>query len=538
MQSLINNMNNLKIKEERFCTTSESIFSYPDNYSPKFCISVKFPKSIIIDLPNIKTRNGYEKVIPNNEILERSKDEVVNEKISNIKKGDIIEEWVYNLLCKSDQLINVENVGRDNGKLDIIFQVKDEVNKNNNQFRGIQVKQLRINGKNNYCIRELKKYGEDTLIVGVSEDKKYMCLILNTYIGNLDSFCFSINDYKNKKYIDYIFAGLEDNSLGYTFFNKLIEYCKISTICSASQFSETNLKEYKMMKILKEKCIENGLVFKSCDTADSPIDVYINEKKVQCKYSNSLHNNLYEFKLHHAINNKVNQPYSKNDVDFFIFKHENEDSFYIIPENSLIHFDFLTTKKSKGKIGILIAPLLYQGDHWTKQFADRFDLINSEYDLDKLKNLNNSFDKFQHKCKLNNIICTRDMANLSITNGFVNNKSFKLMTSKSKPENRKLYYFHTCIHNNNIKNPYYIEDLNIPDFFIFRIEDFTEDFYIIPKNILVEQEIIGIEDKKGKTTFGLPIPSDTKNQKQWVFEYLNNFDLLKDKKSVDLQEEI
>ena len=590
MENLINNINNLEIKEvyetllvngkdEIFCIMGNDVFHLNTERNWIWCCNIvqfiEFKKNLnIIYLSDIKVKREYEKLRKNNEILERSKDGkvwrricsfnngqcynysiascgsfckshktgVINEKISNTKMGDIIEEWVYDQLCKSDELVNVKNVGRDNGKLDIIFQVKDEVNKNINQFRGIQVKQLIINRENGYYISDLKKYDEETLIVGVSEDKKYMCLIFNIIIGDLDGFYFSINDYKDKKYSQYIFGGLDDNSLGYIFFDKLIKCCKKSTIDDDSQFSKTNLKENKMINKLKEKCEENNLTFEPCDSSDSSIDVYINEKKVQCKYSSILKNNLYQFSLDHTINNKAYQPYSENDVDFFIFKHEKEDSFSIIPQSVLLHFGYLkteeieskTTKKLEGKTTLTIYPSSYEENHWTKQFINRFDLINEEYDLDKLINLDNPFDKFQNKCKLKNIECTRDMSDLKITNGFIGDKTFKLMTSKRK--HRKLYYFST-----NISDiPYHIEDENVPNFFIFRIEieEFHDDFYIIPKDILIKQEVIGSGDKKGKRTFGLPEPIDDKNQKQWVFKYLNNFDLLKDKKPEGLPEEL
>ena len=331
MEDLTNNMNNLKIKEvyetllidgkeQKYFIKGEDVFGLNCLENKwVFCGNViqfiEYKKSIIIDLQDIKVKTGYEKLRSNKGVLERSKDGkvwrsicVFNNKgqchnysikscdcycgkhkdgianiISDTQKGDIIEKYVYEQLCKSDQLINVKNTGQENGKLDIIFQVKDEVDKNNNQFRGIQVKQLTKRRGNNYCISRLKKYNKDTLIVGISEDKKYMCLIFNTYIGDLDSFSFGIDDYKDKKYRQYIFAGLEDNSLGYTFFNKLIEYSKTSTICDDSQFSKDILKEHEMMLSLKKKCEENNLSFKLCDTADSATDVYINEKRIQCK---------------------------------------------------------------------------------------------------------------------------------------------------------------------------------------------------------------------------------------------------------------
>ena len=567
---ILENMEDLKIrevyetllmdeKEQKYCIKGENVFGL--NYLENkwvFCGNViqfiEYKKSIIFYLTDIKVQYKYEKLRSNKGVLERSKDGkiwgpvcifndkeqcynysikscgfycgkhkdgIINIKIGNTQKGDIIEEWVFEQLCKSDQLVNITNIGRDNGKLDITFQVKDEVDKD--IIRGIQVKQLKTNGENSYYIRDVKKYDKDTLIVGVSEDKKYMCLIFNTLIGDLDSFNFNINTYKTKDNLrQYIFAGLEDKCLGYTFFDELIKCCKTSTICDDSQFSEDILKEHKMIKELEKKCIEKGLFFEPHTSADSPIDVIINGKKVQCKYSSELNYNLYKFNLQHIIDNKISQPYSENDVDLFIFKHQKEDSFYIIPENVLLHFGYLKTDEISGKLGINLAPSLYEEDHWTKQFIDRFDLIDNEYKLDNLINLDNPFDKFQYKCKLNNLICNKNMSNLSVNNGIVNNKTFKIFSSKTKQ--KKLYQFHASIQG----IPYHIDDSNVPDFFIFRIEDFCNDFYIFPKDILVEQKIIGTGDIKGKTHFGLPIPIDKDNRKKWVFYYLNNFDLLKE----------
>ena len=435
MEDLINNMNNLEIKEEYesfsidgrmeyFCIKGKYVyrFSYSQDKWIEFCFTSWFPeykKNIIIDLPDVKIKDKYEKRRLNKWILERSKDGKVWRRIclfnnngqcpnysriscgffckkhkdgiinnvATTKKGDIIEKWVFDQLCKSDQLINVKNIGPINCKLDIIFQVKDEVDKN--IIRGIQVKILSLHRKNSYCIRNLKKYDEDTLIVGVAEDKKYMCLFFNSFIGDLDSFNFNIKTYKKKDNLrPYIFAGFDDNSLGYTFFGELIKHSKISSIFKDSHFSKDNLKEYKMMKELEEKCKENNLLFEPYTSSDSPVDAIINGKKVQCKYSSQIECNLYNFGLSHVINNKVDQPYSENDVDFFIFKHEKESSFYIIPENVMLHFGYLKTKKLKGKLRINLYPS-YKENHWTKQFINRFDLIEKEFDL---SNLNNSFN--------------------------------------------------------------------------------------------------------------------------------------------------
>ena len=506
-------------------------------------------------LPDIKIIYGYEKLRLNNNILERSKDGIVWKSIcvfnldgqccnyrikengcycrkhpngilidvSTVKIGDATENWVFNILKESLDLLNIQLKGQENSKLDIIYQVKDEVEQGILHYRGIQVKTLKSNkNKTSFSMNDLKKYDNDTLIVGVDVERKYMRLILRSCIKESDSDTFAFNINKISSNIrPYIFLGLEDIFSGSNFQDNLIRLCKNSTIYDHTQFYENELNEHNMMIKLEELCKEKNLNFKINDTSDSSIDCFINNKRIQCKYSNSINTNLYSFGLKHSVNGKKNQPYSENDVDLFIFQHKNEPLFWVIPSSVLSHFGYLKTDTLIGKNSLNLTSLSYNKDDWTKKFSNRFDLIDENYDLSELINLDNFFDKFQHVCKINDIECIRDMSDLNYNNCFINNKTANFIKSTNK--SGKNYYFqisrsNIAYHTNNI----------VPDFFIFRIEDYPDNFYIFPKEILIMKEIIGTGNIKGKSSFLFPIPFDnTNNRKLWCFDYLDKFDLLK-----------
>jgi len=505
----------------------------------------------IIYLPDIKIGYKYEKLRLNNNILERSKDGIIWKKVCNflfnneqcynyitkncfcgkhqdglintldrVNIGDMTEKWLFDLIKQSNQLINIQIIGQSNCKLDIIYQVKDEVERGIIHYRGIQVKTLCLSRENYFSINDLKKYDKDTLIAGIDKERKCMCLIVKTFIGDIDVFGFNISN-PSLKVKPYIFNGLNDNSLGYNFFNTLIYHCKFSTIYTDDQFNSDNLKERDMLLKLEKKCKENNLSFRINSTSNSSIDCFIDNKTIQCKFSSQIISNLYYFSLNHTIDNKCGQSYTENDVDLFIFQHEKEETFYIIPQNVLIHFGYLKTNLIEGKLALAISPSSYKEDHWTKLFINNFHVINNEYDLSNLINLDNIVDKFQQLCKENNIICNQDMVNLTINNGIANQKKVKFC--KSSRIVYKNYEFYIAI--NNI--PYHTKNNNIPDFFIFRIDQYPDDFYIFPKEILIEKEIIGTDDQKGSKKIFLPIPRDESNRKKWVIPYLNNFDLLK-----------
>ena len=426
--------------------------------------------------------------------------------------GNIAEKFLYNLLIQSDQLTNVKMIGQENCNLDLIYQVKDEFNKGINIYRGLQVKTLTKNIKQkNYYQAKIGSYDDNTLIIGLDKKFKYICIIFKKNIkGGSIKINFNKIDNEIIKYVHKI----EDN----LFYNELICACKKSTVYNENQYSNDNLKEKYMMEILKHKCLENNIEFKANKISFSPIDCFINKKSIQCKYSSVIKDNSCQFRLNHTVNNKLNVPYSEeNKIDFFIFSYCNV-CFWIIPIQVLIYYGYIKNNSQKGKISIMLA---YNKnlDHWTKKFiVNNFDIIINGFDDNILIDQNDMFFKFQIICKSKEIECFRKMENLSLKYFLVRDKLVQYFESNRKQGFCYMFKFTKVIESYDI----------IPDFFVFRIglKEYSNEFYIFPKEVFIEYGIIGTNNKKGYLSIGIPIPGCVNSKKLWISNYLNNYDVL------------
>lgn len=448
---------------------------------------------------------------------------IQNEKISTNEIGDIVEEHVFKLLHQCSNLSNIQNIGQENCKLDIIFKIDGE-----STFRGIQVKTLFERSSNLYNISNIDKYDNDTIIVAINLERNIYCIFNKIMIG-IDTFCLNLLDI-NPRYREFCFYEINSkNSYGNTFLDLLNKWSKTSTIYSEDCFSETYLKEKLMTDALKIKCQDHNLKCESHSTSDSSIDCIVNDTiNCQLKFSNNISTNNYDFSLHKTLNCIVKTPYSESDnIHFFIFAYINplnQYVFYIIPTKVLIHYGYISTSTSVGKIKIMISPLEYQCDHWSKKFIDRFDLFTNEFDMNELIDLNDMFDRFQFECKKRNIICIRNMDDLKTKYFTINDKLCRYIESTYKHGD----CFNFVIEKGGSKKPYNSNTDDIPDFFIFRIKSYPDHFWIIPKQKFIEEKIIGSDLIKGSTTINFPIPGNTNNRKKWLNHYLNNYhDLLK-----------
>ena len=435
------------------------------------------------------------------------------------------EVFIYDLLLKSNELINVTNIGQENCKLDIIYQVKDEVANGFEHFRGIQIKTLsRQSDENSNAFQfVIEKYDVDTLIVGVSENKDHFCLFDRNSFG-IDKRSFYINlDTLTKENVKYIFTSETKESFQY-FVDSLIYNCRFSTIYSPDQFSSNNFKEKKMMDDLKFKCKEHNLEFSSNKTSDSSIDCFINGKSIQCKYSTRIKGDLYSFSLFHSVNNKLYLPYSETDnIDYFIFMHSEDNSFRIIHTSVLIHFGYIKTSTQNGKTEIKLAYLSYQQEHWTTQFIDNFDILKTiSYDNLSLLNINKPFDKFQLELNSRKIKYIRNIEDLKLKSFIINDKLIKFIESNNFHE--EVYAFSLCCHREsyNICNT----NVRIPDVFILHAKGLPDNFYFITKEKLYEKKIIGDSNNKGVASIGLPLIHKTRSKHIWIHEYANRYDLL------------
>ena len=460
----------------------------------------------------------------NNGFCEEHSNGILNDPtfITTQETAEDIENFVFNILKESDKLINIKNVGYENGKLDIVFQVKEEFDSGIYHFRGIQIKTLIKNYKSYYC-DDLKKYNFNTLIVGVDKEKKYMCLILKDILGNINNFFLKKSTIDNLNSLNdeirpFLFNGLDDISMGYSFKDALINYSKNSTIYDESQFSESCLKEKEMMVRLENLCKKNNIPFRHNITSHSPADIFINDFPLQCKFSSKLDCNMYTFSIQHCKNGVAFLPYDINDnIKFFIFENIPYN-FYIIPIEVMIFFGYIKTDNKKGKTRILISHSENNNIHWTKFFYNRFDLLYTKenFNISSIINIDDLSYKFQYYCFKNNIDCEINTDNLSCNLCNINGKNIRL--SEANYKNYNTYGFK--LRNNCARNI---------DFFVFRIKDYIDDFYIIPKNDMIELKLIDIYGNilKSQIILPAPVPNDMKDAKKWCLKFLNSFYLLK-----------
>ena len=204
---------------------------------------------------------------------------ILNENINKIKtfNGDKLEIFISNILKSSNELKNVTVIGHENSKLDIIFQVEDEIKTGLEIYRGVQIRTL-IKNEFNYTAMGLNKYYDDTLLIFINNDMNVFCLFFKNFSEGKDSISFPIRNIYDvdHRLIPYIFNSITEN-----FISKLIQFSKISTIYNPEiQTSERCLKEKKMLLRLKEKCNLYNLVFQNNTTHMSSIDCYINNQSI------------------------------------------------------------------------------------------------------------------------------------------------------------------------------------------------------------------------------------------------------------------
>ena len=439
-----------------------------------------------------------------------------NGRNDSITIGDNSETYIFELITENEEFNKIKIIGRENSELDIVYKIKGE-----NELRGIQIKTLQkietLYG-NNYYLKNIKKYSNDTVIIGISKDRSYACIFQRKEIGiDKDSIYVNINnpsiDIKNN-----IFDLIKDKDL---FMQKLFEYCKISIFYKDSYCSESNSKERDSMKRLEEICIKNNILFNDNLSSDSSVDCIINNFNIQCKYSARVENNYYSFAMYKRKDN-LYVPYEDNDnIHYFIFENiENE--FYIIPIYILIYFGYIKTDKNNGKIEINLHSSKSNINHWSKYFINTFELLitNEKIEISSILDMSLVINKFNYECYKRNINSERNVENLSTNLCQIEDKIIKCSKSIKI---RGYNYVFTLTRN---KNKNIVID-NMPDFFAFLIED--KYWYIFDKKILIEQKIIGINNSFLVTDLSLPIhgAKTIRPNKQWTQIYFDNFDLLK-----------
>jgi hypothetical protein len=133
-----------------------------------------------------------------------------------------------------------------------------------------------------------------------------------------------------------------------------------------------------------------------------------------------------------------------------------------------------------------------------------------------------SLERFQIKCKENKLKYEQSETTDDIVDCYVNKKKVQHKSSDNLVWSK--YEFAVKRTGKNIP---YSENDDI-DLFIFEItnDTYKNNFFIIPKQILIDKGIISTEEQSGKTRLKFPLKNLWDNENNhWTLEYLNKFDL-------------
>lgn len=103
-------------------------------------------------------------------------------------------------------------------------------------------------------------------------------------------------DYPKPEYRCRLFYGLNDNSLGYNFLTMLSHFTKQSTLYANAKINTDCLKEKESISNLEQLCFANNILFEYEKSNNSSIDCIINNRRLQCKYSNLI-DEFYKFSI-------------------------------------------------------------------------------------------------------------------------------------------------------------------------------------------------------------------------------------------------
>lgn len=145
-------------------------------------------------------------------------------------------------------------------------------------------------------------------------------------------------------------------------------------------------------------------------------------------------------------------------------------------------------------------------------------------------NEKNSLSRLEKKCIENNLPFILSDTFSSIYDCIINN--YKVQCKFTSKKYHDQYTF--CIHKNGpsvngkqSKLPY--SDKDDIDFIIVEINDYKNQFYIVPVKEFIDKKIFSSSLGKGQQSITISPPgyTNTKVKRFWMLQYLNRFDLLK-----------
>lgn len=515
------------MKKDEIKITDELILEYYSNYCIEHGYYTNDDEKFDIHM------NGNLHILSQEENKKRLKE--INK--DNCKKGDDLEKYFVELYKQDKNINEVKRIGQYGSSYDIILKYKNE-----KIYKGVQIKLVRkinnisyaisLTGKKLYKNNEDKKiykYKDDTLIICSDIDHKFFVIIPYSKLKHLSQgTVFTMS--KGSDYYQYCYNDF--NKFRDDLFKKSNESTEIPDI--KKTFSETTLKEYENIQRLEIKCKEWKLNFIDRDTNSTVIDCCINGKNIQCKSSNNFENKMWKFSTQKTVD-KQHVPYDETDnIDFFIFEiidKKYQNNFYIIPKQRMIQEKYVKDINGNGGISsIFIAPpehipkIKHLGEHWTLEYINAFDLLGGIPPVNwKPRKFVRGLDGILQRMNLRFEITKKQFCQRSMTS-IMDKKIVCRSRNVINSNGCKFTLFHSIYINGKRKQiPYEKGDI---DFFIFEIstDEYKENYYIIPENVLIKMGIVGTDNKKGKVNFSLPHP---KSKNNWSDKYLNRFNQFK-----------
>lgn len=292
----------------------------------------------------------------------------------NVKKGDEKECFIRDLFEKNEEVIENIVIGNTGSKFDNIVMLFNE-----NEYRGVQVKTISKQKytKDSWQVNFHSDYSDDTLIIGVNEERTRFCLFF--YGDRTSSKTVCINFASDKPEQKCIF---KSSDLGIFKIN-LFEMVKKSTIIKNNDLtlylSKSYIKEANMLSRLESECKKRNIIYIKNSTTSSTIDCFLNNKLIQCKFSEHKEYNRYCFTITKNAGTvdsvRKRQPYELGDFEYLICEigHGHINNFYIFPIDILIEKKYIKTTMQNGKHQISIMP--NNTDDWTALYKNRFELL-------------------------------------------------------------------------------------------------------------------------------------------------------------------
>lgn len=293
--------------------------------------------------------------------------------LTTLEAGDAAEEYIVTLL---EPLCDIQRIGHlSNSKFDALASVKNE-----EQRRGLQIKML------------LPRAGKNAMYVDAPRDNKFSTFYPSgTLLLMVDKsrtrFQIAFTDDIDKPTLSCATFLTEEQ-----FLERFTEYLPRTIIIEDISLYMTPkyLEEYNSILRLRQACLHHGLTFRYNNTNSTVIDFYINEYRIQAKFSRLPSKDMATYRIHLSksacsiASRQIHQPYSIDEpIDFVIAEVGGTEAdptcyqghFCIFPKQWLIDQGYIASEASLGKLCMKICPPDYDKAHASKAQWGAFDLL-------------------------------------------------------------------------------------------------------------------------------------------------------------------